>query len=85
MSITSTTTPLFKSLTIAAESSSRLFSSPSSLFYPKTKPTFFKLHFSLNSSPSLSLKTNRSLPPPLFVAQEGETLTTSPDEAALLD
>ncbi|GAU40419.1 hypothetical protein TSUD_136660 [Trifolium subterraneum] len=71
---------------MAAESSSLLFSSPSSLFYPKTKPTFFKLHFSLNSSPSLSLKTNRSLASPLFVAQEGsDTLTTSPDEAELLD
>ncbi|CAL5203249.1 unnamed protein product [Lathyrus oleraceus] len=70
MSVTSTT-PLFKSLTIAA------------LFHNKTKPTSFslpskpfKFHISLNSSPSLtlSLKTNRATP--LFAAQEGETLTT---------
>jgi nucleolin len=67
---------------MAAETSSRLFSSPSSLFYPKTKPTFFKLpSLKLN----LSLKTNRSLAPSLFVAQKGDTLTTSPDEPGLLD
>ncbi|KAL5076462.1 hypothetical protein RYX36_015446 [Vicia faba] len=70
MSVTSTT-PLFKTLTIA------------SLFLTKTKTTSlslpsqpFKLHLSLNSSPSLtlSLKTNRASP--LFAAQEGGTLTT---------
>ncbi|CAK8566697.1 unnamed protein product [Lathyrus sativus] len=70
MSVTSTT-PLFKSLTTAA------------LFHSKTKPTFFslpskpfKLHLSLNSSPSLTLsrKTNRATP--FFAVQDDETLTT---------
>lgn len=79
MSVTSTT-PLFKSLTIAA------------LFHTKTKPTSFslpskpfKLHLSLNSSPSLTLshKTNRVAP--LFAAQEGDTLTTDEEGAVETD
>ncbi|XP_058787423.1 28 kDa ribonucleoprotein, chloroplastic-like [Vicia villosa] len=79
MSVTSTT-PLFKSLTIAA------------LFHTKTKPTSFslpskpfKLHLSLNSSPSLTLfhKTNRATP--LFAAQEGDTLTTDEEGAVETD
>nr|ACJ84773.1 unknown [Medicago truncatula] len=75
MSITSTT-PLFKSLTMAE---SCLLSSQS-----KSKPTFFSLP-SKSLNLHLSLKTNRSIsisPSPLFVAQEGDTLTTSLDEEA---
>lgn len=77
MSITSNT-PLFKSLTMAE---SCLLSSKSQS-KSKSKPTFFSLP-SKSLNLHLSLKTNRSISPsPLFVAQEGDTLTTSLEEEA---